>query len=772
MMTMNRVSDNQRRRAARECRAGSASSTPAGDHFCSGGRKTGGWPSLAAQSIWDGLGRPSSGRWTLFLFAVLLAARYAPTANAAESAEGKGRKFALLVGCTKYDHLRDDRWLKGPANDAALLRRVLVERYGFPDTNITLLTEEAGKSNRPTRAHIVREFERLIAQAQAGDQVVVLLAGHGSQQPDRPDAKQNDPEPDGLDEIFLPADIDKWEDAGATVANAIVDDEIFAWTQALMKKGATLWIIFDCCHSGTALRGGGEETAREASPEGDLGIPAAALQRAAERAAPAKAAAEAAFDVENATGHVVAFYAAQPQDVAVELSMPPTGASEKQQHGAFSFALCSVLSEPGAASLTYRALGDLIWARYKVWRRTSLSPPFIDGTDLDRQVLGAGRGRFQFRVVSGDAGRGWKINGGAVHGLTPGAILEARGPAGGGESLGHVRVVRLDIAEARVEPCAYADAAKPDHLPTGAVCEPVFAEFGDLRLRVAIDLDCADAAARQSLAKLAGDLAKRSREPKAMFAITVLADAEWVVRSRPNGLELLPKDAALVIDEAKLPPGTPRFNLGGSETTAKAEEHLGRIFRAQNLLRLAGGASGETGAVDLVLETIRYRDPRDRQGQAVLFEGAGPRFQAGDLIGWRIVNRGREAVDLTLLYIDSQFAVQAVFPRPRAVGVNNRLAAGESYATPPVEVTDDTLGQEHLVVIAVPGEGPQRDFRCLAEPNLAAARGQTRGGQSALESPLGKLLEYAAFNEGEATRGVRRVELDESRLMLISWTVK
>ncbi|HEX7377242.1 MAG TPA: caspase family protein [Pirellulales bacterium] len=711
------------------------------------------------------------------MFAILLASRFAapdvPAANAAENAGDKGRKFALLVGCTKYDHLRGDRWLKGPANDAVLLRRVLVERYGFPDANITLLTEDAGKSNRPTREHIVREFERLIAQAQVGDQVVVLLAGHGSQQPDRPDAKLNDPEPDGLDEIFLPADIDKWEDASAAVVNAIVDDEIFAWTQALMKKGASLWIIFDCCHSGTALRGGGDETAREASPEGDLGIPAAALRRAAERVAPAKAAAEAAFDVESAAGHVVAFYASQPQDMAVELAMPPTGgASEKQQHGAFSFALCSVLSEPGAASLTYRALGDLIWARYKVWRRASLSPPFIDGTDLDRQVLGAGRGRFQFRVVSGDAGRGWRINGGAVHGLTPGAILEARGPAGGGKPLGHVRVVRLDIAEARVEPCAYADAPKPDHLPAGAVCEPVFAEFGDLRLRVAIDLDGADAAARQSLVKLADDLAKRSREPKAMFALTVLTDAEWVVRARPNGLELLPKDAALVIDEAKLPPGTPRFNLGGPETAAEAEEHIGRIFRAQNLLGLAGGASGETGTVDLVLETIRYRDGRDRQGQVVAFEGAGPRFQAGDLIGWRITNHGREAVDVTLLYIDSQFAVQAVFPRPRAVGVNNRLAAGESYSVPPVEVTDDTLGQEHLVVIAVPGEGPQRDFRCLAEPNLASARVQTRGGANALESPLGKLLEYAAFNEGEATRGMRRVELDESRLMLVSWTVE
>ena len=125
---------------------------------------------------------------------------------------------ALLVGVTKYDHLPRDKSLEGPANDVRLMRRLLQERYRFSADGIVSLTEDENTPDRrPTRANIEREFRRLAEQAREGDQVVVLLAGHGSQQPESDPPDPVNPEPDGLDEIFLPADVDAVEgDEGTT----------------------------------------------------------------------------------------------------------------------------------------------------------------------------------------------------------------------------------------------------------------------------------------------------------------------------------------------------------------------------------------------------------------------------------------------------------------------------------------------------------------------------------------------------------------------------
>ena len=173
---------------------------------------------------------------------------------------------ALLVGVTKYDHLPRDRNLDGPSHDARLMGRLLRERYQFPAEGIVTLTEDEGSpARRPTRANIEREFRRLADQAREGDQVVVLLAGHGARQPESNPPDPAYPEPDGIDEIFLPADVSPWKGERERVPNAIVDNEIGAWLRAITAKRAYVWAIFDCCHSGTMTRG--IEVVRELPPE-------------------------------------------------------------------------------------------------------------------------------------------------------------------------------------------------------------------------------------------------------------------------------------------------------------------------------------------------------------------------------------------------------------------------------------------------------------------------------------------------------------------------
>ena len=146
---------------------------------------------------------------------------------------------ALLIGVTKYDHLPRDRSLEGPSHDAQLMGRLLRDRYQFPAEGIVTLTEDQGSpALRPTRANIEREFRRLAEQAREGDQVVILLAGHGSQEPENPPHPVH-PEPDGLNEIFLPADVSQWMATPGHVPNAIVDDDLGAWLARSPRSGLT-----------------------------------------------------------------------------------------------------------------------------------------------------------------------------------------------------------------------------------------------------------------------------------------------------------------------------------------------------------------------------------------------------------------------------------------------------------------------------------------------------------------------------------------------------
>lgn len=191
-----------------------------------------------------------------------------------------GQRYALLVGVSHYPNLGEKYRLHGPTNDVALLQSLLVEKFSFADTpdSIHVLSEREGESDKarlPTYANIRSAFEELAGKVDADDDVVIFIAGHGSQQPEMGDGPYA--EADGLDEIFLPRDVARWSGQGSQVAvpNAITDDQFAKWFAAIRAKHARLWVIFDCCHSGDLARGPGEDV-RFVDPhdEDGLNIPA------------------------------------------------------------------------------------------------------------------------------------------------------------------------------------------------------------------------------------------------------------------------------------------------------------------------------------------------------------------------------------------------------------------------------------------------------------------------------------------------------------------
>ncbi|MCH8828895.1 MAG: caspase family protein, partial [Planctomycetes bacterium] len=387
-----------------------------------------------------------------------------------------GSKLALLVGCTHYEGAASK--LRGPANDVKLMQRVLAGRFGFQAADMDRLVGWPDDvSRRPTYANIVKAFERLVKKAGPNSQIVILLSGHGSQVPvPKSQTSLLDPanrEIDGMDEVFLPSDCKSWEND--TIPNSISDNQIAAWLERMKVKGASVWLICDCCHSGTLSKSGGPPAHgirwRKLDPHTQLGIPQEVLRAARKRAEAlggskgvARLESPVTIDVKKpGKGHVVAFFAAQPFERAPEMPRP-RGADRSDPtkvHGLLTYTLVRAL-EQNRFSMTYRELSQKILAAYRAENMISLPTPFCDG-DVGQEVLGLGAWPDRSRIVLERHGGKLFATSGELQGLVNGSILRVHPPAGSDakeKRLGYVKVVKAGVALSEVKPCAFKEKDK------------------------------------------------------------------------------------------------------------------------------------------------------------------------------------------------------------------------------------------------------------------------------------------------------------------------
>ncbi len=143
-------------------------------------------------------------------------------------------KKALLVGINDYPGSQND--LRGCINDITNVYDVLVKYFDFTPGSITMLADA-----RATRNAILEGLSRLVADGAPGDALVFHYSGHGSQVADT----EGD-EADRKDEIICPYDFD-WDDG-------FIKDDDFSRVFKDLKKGVSLEVILDSCHSGNGTR--------------------------------------------------------------------------------------------------------------------------------------------------------------------------------------------------------------------------------------------------------------------------------------------------------------------------------------------------------------------------------------------------------------------------------------------------------------------------------------------------------------------------------------
>lgn len=650
---------------------------------------------------------------------------------------------ALLIGCTAYPNLPSKATLIGPNHDAALVRDYLTQNspVKFLSENLTVLADGlAGAAGSPTRAAILSNLGAIAAKAKRNDFIYIHYSGHGSHQPELTTGDESD----GLDEIVLPSDTGKWTDRTKGVPNALVDNDIGTALEAIRAKGAFVWIIFDCCNSGTATRaasiGDDDVQERKVDPS-DLGIPDAVMQAAGNAqtsrgAGDVEAPRAAAFSLVSeptgastiARGDIVAFYAAQTIETTPEMPLPK-GDPQAARFGLFTYTIFSKLAEN--SNVTYRQLGHAVLQQYAADGRTRPTPLF-EGT-LDARVFGSEivdtPMQWQIEIEEGKA----TLAAGAMHRLTPGsklAILPS--PLSElSEAVGYLEVVsakNLTSVVASVEHDGMP-ALKLADIPPKAYARVAQLEI-DFRLVVARPsasggLDEQVALVNQTLDELAAAADRKFKvklvEPGAQADIRLAVLRENAIPGAATdatdspALWFLPPSGDVTLKDGSRPPlvaavDPKRLKIG-------TDEVLTKIFRATGLSRLAAGSDYRPDQVSVEFLIKRQR----KNAMEPLKESQVPRVNPGDEVHILAKNLSEGLVDINVLYVGSDYSITHIDAQ--------RLVPNATVEEGLLAFTDTSYGMERMIAVLTeaPPLSELEDLSFLAQGGVPPATRSASG---------------------------------------------
>lgn len=139
---------------------------------------------------------------------------------------------ALLIG---IDYKNTSYSLNGCINDVNNITKFL-NSQNISNDKISTLTDDT--ILKPTKENIINMFKKLLTNSSRGDNLVFYYSGHGSRVINTSENKDTEP----LDDVLVPLDLDY-----------IIDDELNEIIHNNLKPDVNLFVLIDCCHSGTML---------------------------------------------------------------------------------------------------------------------------------------------------------------------------------------------------------------------------------------------------------------------------------------------------------------------------------------------------------------------------------------------------------------------------------------------------------------------------------------------------------------------------------------
>ena len=704
-----------------------------------------------------------------------------------ESEAKDPQKLALLVGCSDYPANQD--WqLVGASNDVVTFEKLLRERFSFRDIE-TLYGWPKDESRRPTLSNIKRSFETLIAKAEPGCQVFILLSGHGRQvaiPPEQTDwLDPTNPEPDGKDEVFLAADSD-----GAD--QFVRDDEIGKWMDVLVQtKKCSVWIIFDSCFSGTMSRGSetleveyprtiklpkSHDLSQSSSPVVEtLGKKDAQLRYYSQLLERYSRDAKAVPNDVESRGSLVAFYAAQEFEPAVEV-IRPKGAAENDpanRHGLLSFHIQQVLNEQ-PTGLTYAQLGRVISTKYRSEGRRKPTPLY-EG-NLEQNVFGDTTWPGARDLVLGKNGKDeWQLEAGVLHGVGPGDVYDVFAPDDTARKQPLARIKTIDVGgESSTVEFLSPSAETSIAVASSARCKLVSQGLNVKKLSVKVVSVFPKWTKKEH--EITDELVKLSEVPGAVFNLKEADQpADWIVLIGVNGKGVGSESVVCLgnsvdlSDVTNVPERAPLAAYGVEvESSRIAKEicaDLQKVFSWLSLWEIVGIYSEPSPFVES--EDVKIVVERD-----IVSDAAGihtSKVKPGEQLSIKVVNSSVNAYWYSALYLNGRYGIDVI----RSGGIPGRdgqqSLVERTIAKP--RIGKDSIGSNALVVLSLSQrEHPsQPDYRFLTQGNIGDAGTRVSADMSQLKSPFEQLLV-----ETQQCRGsVRGVQCSESpQFSVWTWTAE
>jgi hypothetical protein len=595
------------------------------------------------------------------------------------------RNVALLVGINKYSNLPETSQLRGCVNDVLLMNKLLSEVFQFDTSNIKILTDK-----QATRKNILTNFNHfLINNATRDGQAVFYYSGHGSKMTDL-----NGDEPDGFDETIISCDS---RDIRGLVKD-ISDDTLRELLDRLTNKCKNVTIIFDCCHSGSGMRG---DIARAKQ------IPALELEDTNVRS------------IKMSRDGPAGFLPPDPNYVMISACQDREVAREIDGHGLLTFTLNKVIRKYPKAS--YREI--MYHVSEKVNLLNANQHPQLEGKRRDTSIFGKIGIKKSFAEVLQVQRNKVQLNVGLAHSVTKGSIYALFKPRVTTDRnmkhyLGKARIIEVNPFTS----WATIEERKNKIVKNSAAFE--FAHhYGDLQLAVCLALKDNPVVYSQI-----ETLLEEYKKNEGLIRIVALNerfdlrfryDKNNIIIERPDYTQLWKADKNLKIIKFEL------------------RNILTKEARRLNLYQLENDRSNLN--VSMVLERWEQFGNKYYPAKESLFKvtaGGQKYLSVGDIIKVKITNRSTIPAYPYLFDLGSDGSVTLLYP---GIGSKeNPLNPGRSYESDLIKISPpEGLNGLKLIATTV-----ATDFSTLTQDGFRGID-ELRSSDKGINSPLGKLLNMA-----------------------------